>query len=212
MSLKAFVGLGVVVFSAIAVVSGIRAFALQGESLEVARQAAVVAVQYADSVTAASVVKMTSADSAKREADKERRRSDRLAREAVALESELGRLEVAYALAAETAPDTCAEFIARADSVLEQAGASVLRWHAALLASQNAVAGLSRAYDSVAVVNADLQRTIAGLSAKTGALVSAVHVPFFKRLLPQPHVGVTVGLDATGRPSAVIGIGAGWRL
>lgn len=208
---RSVVVLGVVALSSFAVVTGIRIASRYDSDLAVARAAAVTAKVYADSIVLASAETAIRADSAKRAAEYERRLSDRLAKEAEAREKELRRREVAYALAAQEAPDTCAIILAQADSVIEQAGAGVLKWHAAFVASRNAYLGLSRAYDSLAAANVDLQRATAKLSSRTGELVRATSGSFLRRLLPQPHFGVTAGIDANGRPTAVFGIGAGWR-
>lgn len=208
---KTVVVVGSIVLGSYAVVSGIRVFSQVQTDLADARASALVAQQYADSVAAASASKTLAADSARREAASEKRRSDRLVREAVALENELGRLEVAYALASQEAPDTCAAILAKADSVIEQAGAGVLKWHAAAVAVQNAYNGLSRAYDSVSIAHEDLQRATANLSTNTKALARASKGSLFRRLLPQPFFGAMAGIDVMGRPAAVVGVGAGWR-
>lgn len=205
------VAVGLIVLGSFAVVSGIRALSEFKNDLNDARASALVAQQYADSVAALSAARAASADSARGEAALEKRRSDRLVREAVALENELGRLEVAYALASQESPDTCAAVIAKADSVIEQAGAGVLKWHAAAVAVQNAYNGLSRAYDSLSVAHGALQQATANLSANTKALARASKGSFFRRLLPQPFFGAMAGIDAMGRPASVVGVGAGWK-
>lgn len=205
------VAVGLIVLGSFAVVSGIRAFSGFQNDLNDARVSALVAQQYADSVAAVSAARAASADSARREAALEKQRSSRLVQEAVALENELGRLEVAYALASQESPDTCAAVIAKADSVIEQAGAGVLKWRAAAAAAQNAYNGLSRAYDSLSIAHDALQYATANLSANTKALARASKESFFRRLLPQPFFGVMAGIGTEGRPAAVVGVGAGWK-
>jgi hypothetical protein len=200
-----------VVVAAILVASGIRFSAYQATRLAAARAEAAASAAQADSAVKQAEVSRERADSLRAEAEAEHAQSLAARHQAETLDREVTRLKVAFREAAAAAPDTCAEVIARASNLLVTADSVDAARKAALVAAGRAFVTLASAYDSLAIANSNLRASIVRLSADTKTLVRVSKPSLLTRLLPQPHVGITAGIDIQGRPTAVIGIGAGWR-
>lgn len=106
--------------------------------------------------------------------------------------------------AALAAPDTCAPVVLAAQEALNQAD-SVIDIRTRELAA-------SLAADSADRKRADnAEAALIDLRKPASALVAATRPNIWRRLRPELHAGVVAGIDATGKPNAVIGVGFGYH-
>lgn len=103
-----------------------------------------------------------------------------------------------YRTVAAAAPDTCRVVVRAANAALAQDSSAAVSLHEAL--------------DSTKVALTTVRGSTRQLEAATANLERAAKPSLLRALLPHPHLGVTAGIDATGRPAVVAGIGFGWSL
>jgi hypothetical protein len=174
------------------------------------------AVKDADRVAAQAIVV---AQSALEVASAERTRADSIEKDAakdnqaaVAALKRANQAKTTYMAAVAVAPDTCNRVIAAADSTIAALEESVERLEQSNDKLEAVNEGLRTANDSLVVGIEEQQAALAKLRAAASDLVDSTRPSFFSRLLPKTGFGVGIGVDMTGRPTAVVGITVGWRL
>jgi hypothetical protein len=125
-------------------------------------------------------------------------------------EQRLQRERAAFEEARRRAPDTCKVVIAAADSALAAADSTIQHWKASAGAEQRARAALRFALDTTTTALDGAQRTIADLRARAVDVVDVATVPWYKRLIPKPGIGLATGFDAELRPRTIVGVTLGW--
>lgn len=123
---------------------------------------------------------------------------------AVVAESKLADAKSALFKAALAAPDTCAPVVLAAQDALNKADSVIdIRTHELADMTLADLKDKDRA-DKAESALIDLKRP-------AQALVIASKPSLLRRLRPELQAGVIAGVDVTGKPNAVIGIGLGWH-
>lgn len=123
---------------------------------------------------------------------------------AVVAESKLADAKSALFKAALAAPDTCAPVVLAAQDALNKADSVIdIRTHELADMTLADLKDKDRA-DKAESALIDLKRP-------AQALVVASKPSLLRRLRPELQAGVIAGVDVTGKPNAVIGIGLGWH-
>jgi hypothetical protein len=137
------------------------------------------------------------ADAAEAVADTAQARADSLASLAAVADTVL--IDRIVRVRAEPVPDTCAPFVARRDSIIDEAVARGDRWRGAYFAKSKEATSLREALAAVRVANDTL---VAVLNDRPIPLPAWV---------PEIRAGAFGGMCTTG-PCAGVGVGVTWRI
>jgi methyl-accepting chemotaxis protein len=118
----------------------------------------------------------------------------------------------AYRAAVAIAPDTCSRVVAAADSTIVALEETVEHLERSNEKLEVANKGLRTANDTLTAGIEKQQEALNTLRAAATNLANSTRPSFFSRLLPKTGFGVGIGVDITGRPTAVVGVTVGWRL
>lgn len=125
-------------------------------------------------------------------------------------EQRLQRERAAFEAARRTAPDTCAGVIAAADSALAAADSTIGHWQDAAALERKSRLALQFALDTTRTTLDSAKVVISNLRSRALDVVDVATVPWYKRLIPKPGIGVATGFDAELRPRTIVGVTLGW--
>lgn len=120
--------------------------------------------------------------------------------------------KAAYQRAVVVSLGTPAFVVAAADSVIAALETTVVQLESSNADLEAANARLHVANDTLVTTVEAQQKALEKLRVAANNLVDASQPSFFQRVLPKPGIGVGVGLDGTGRLTAVVGVTIGWRM
>lgn len=182
------------------------------DELAAARAEAQQAIARAASAQKATATSMRAADSLRERADSAAAASRRAELRADSAQRAAERARGAYELAKRDAPDTCAQVIAHADSVISAQDTTITGLRLALDSSVQARSDLQTALDTTQAAIVRLRASDADLIHATSVLVKHSHEPFLLKLLPHPGIGGVAGLDIHGEPNIVTGLSLTWSV
>jgi hypothetical protein len=144
-------------------------------------------------------------------AEQAERRATTLAAGAQRAQRRAQQAELALEALTAAAPDTCRPLADAAAAALAAEQAVSAEWEAAFGAERQRATFLAAALDTTQIALTEAQRRVVALSDAAGTALDAARVPWYKKLVPTPGVGVAFGVDADLRPRAVAGLTLGWR-
>lgn len=108
------------------------------------------------------------------------------------------------------APTDCQALVETASIALLAKDSAIAEQHRALAISDSIAKNAQRSADSLRIALRFLSTSTVKLSDATKALEQAGKPSLLSRLTPRVGVGAAAGVDAFGRPNAVLGITVGW--
>jgi len=169
----------------------------EGADVVQARKDVMAAVARAKIVESDNRVLKARADSALATAAK-------MERVAVAAKQDYAAAKQALFKAALAAPDTCGPVVLAAQQALTEADS--------VIAARDYELAASLAADSADRKRADdAEAALVDLRKPATALVVAMKPSIWRRLRPELQAGIVGGVDVTGKPNAVVGVGFGWH-
>jgi hypothetical protein len=125
-------------------------------------------------------------------------------------EQRLQRERAAFEAARRAAPDTCAGVIAAADSALAAADSTIGHWQDAAALERRSRLTLQFALDTTRIALDGAKTVITDLRTRALDMADVATVPWYKRLIPKPGIGLATGFDAELRPRTIVGVTLGW--
>lgn len=133
----------------------------------------------------------------------------------IRLTAKAAHADTVFQQVAASAPDTCGSIVLAADSALADKDSTISALH---IEAHNAeVAEITNGVraDSLLAVLLPLQTASDSLSHAASALAHAVRpslVQRLKALLPKPSIGLSAGINSTGKPDLIAGVSLGWTI
>lgn len=174
----------------------------EGE-LQAAQRGAKAALALSDSAVAV----------AKRAADSAaiyRAQRDSLNRRAQSLEARVAELRGSFHEAAAAAPDTCQHVVALASVTIDSLSQLAATQKARAEKAESADSLTHLALDSTQVALNSARLSLGELGKAADAVERASRPSLLSRILPKPGYGATAGIDAFGKPNAVVGFTLSW--
>jgi Tfp pilus assembly protein PilX len=172
--------------------------------LEVAETGAQAALSLADRAIAVAKDLSDSADVYEHSRDSLRLRGDSLERRVANLHSRFSQL-------AATAPDTCSAVVAAAVVTIDSLTELAETRKAQAASAENEALSYRFALDTTQKALNSARLSLGALGKAADAVERASRPSLLSRILPRPGYGATAGIDAFGKPNAVVGITLSWN-